>query len=256
MKNWVNLMEEIRELLTFTKLSQLIKYCDNCLDFLVELNNGSEEDEESIQKMEVTKNFLTIVADKFVNGFQQSVLSGCIEEPAVQDLKSDLASDAYYVIQAILTCTVDLFVNTFDEIEDNNGFEGYETKRDEAAEREIIAIIHHFSENTEGFGITHQTEEIIPNMDYKISQLREQYINSGWYNEMGLRDYVDSLAEDDQTFWGWLFDNPALNGLLSWQLTHEQRECYNNFLTFLNNLLYYEPFIHTSDLVSIQRRWH
>lgn len=73
---------------------------------------------------------------------------------------------------------------------------------------------------------------------------------------MGLRDYVDSLAEDDQTFWGWLFDNPALNGLLSWQLTHEQRECYNNFLTFLNNLLYYEPFIHTSDLVSIQRRWH
>lgn len=182
--------------------------------------------------MEVTKNFLIIVANKFVNEFQQSVLSGCIEEPTLQGLKSDLASDAYYVIQAILTCAVDLFVNTFDEIEDNNGFEGYETKRDEAAEREIISIIHHFSENPEDFEITHQTEEIIPNMDYKVSQLREQYINSGWYNEMGLRDYVDSLAEDDQTFWGWLFDNPALNGLLPWQLTHEQHECYQNFLTY------------------------
>lgn len=225
-------MEEIRYLLNADKFTQLINYCEDCLEILIGLHSGSDEDEDSVQKMEVTKNFLVIVAEKFVKDFQLSALNYSIDEQAVQDLKEDLDSDVYTVTQAILTCAADIIVGILDEIEERKGFEEYETKRDEVAEREILTLVHHFSENPEHFAVEHHVKETIPNMMYKVGQLKEQYINSGWYHEMGLRDYVESLAEDDPIFWGWLFDNPAYNGLLPWQLTQEQRKSFQDFLTF------------------------
>lgn len=224
-------MEEIRHLLNQDKLTQLINYCEDCSEILLGLHSGSDEDEDNVQKMEVTKNFLVIIAEKFVKDFQLSALNYSIDEQAVQDLKEDLDTDLYTVTHAILTSAADIFVGILDEIEDRKGFEEYDTKRDEIEEREILALIHYFSENSENFVAEHNVRASIPNMMYKVEQLREQYINSGWYHEMGLRDYVESLAEDDQIFWGWLFDNPAFNGLLPWQLTQEQRESYRDFLT-------------------------
>lgn len=74
--------------------------------------------------------------------------------------------------------------------------------------------------------------ELINNKQHKANQLKTQYYRNGWYESIGLREYVESLAESDNgsNFWEWLFDNPSLNGLMPWNLPSDYTECYEDFL--------------------------
>lgn len=74
--------------------------------------------------------------------------------------------------------------------------------------------------------------ELIPNKAYKTRQLKDQYYRNGWYESMGLREYVESLAEGDdvQNFFGWLFDKPELNGCSPRELPTDFEMSYESFL--------------------------
>lgn len=80
------------------------------------------------------------------------------------------------------------------------------------------------------------TPDLIPNKGYKARQLKEQFYRNGWYEEYTLRGYVVSLAEGDDVsnFWGWLFDNPALNGCLPWTLPSDYQQSYEDFLSLFD----------------------
>lgn len=72
----------------------------------------------------------------------------------------------------------------------------------------------------------------VPGAHYKADQLRDQWVSNGWMYDYTLREYVHSLAigDDVQNFWGWLFDDPNLNGRTMWNLPQEYREAYERFL--------------------------
>lgn len=105
---------------------------------------------------------------------------------------------------------------------------------DEDEERDIT-IYRHVSfwsdENDCSYNSKYQPE-LIKNISYKVNQLKEQFYNEGWYEYYGLREYVVSLAEENEVnnFWGWLFDDSSLNGYMIWNLPPEYAQCYNDFL--------------------------
>lgn len=80
---------------------------------------------------------------------------------------------------------------------------------------------------------------LIPNCSMKKEQLESQWRNNGWYYTYpSLRDYVESLAEGDdvENFFGWLFDDSSFNGTEAWNLPHNYREAYFQFLNLFPDL--------------------
>lgn len=75
-----------------------------------------------------------------------------------------------------------------------------------------------------------KTPKLINNELYKAFQLKERYYLNGWRESMGLKEYVESLAVGDGAFWGWLFGDNSLNGLMPWELPGDCQCAYEDFL--------------------------
>ena len=73
----------------------------------------------------------------------------------------------------------------------------------------------------------------IPGVDYKLEQLKQQYIHNGWMYECSFREFVQSRAYDDPGFLGWLFDTSELEGCYFWSLPGEYRDAFEKLI---NNL--------------------
>lgn len=74
---------------------------------------------------------------------------------------------------------------------------------------------------------------LIPDLEYKIRILNNQYYNNNWFNIYSdFKDYVISLAEgyDVNNFWGWLFGKDEFNNLMPWELPCEYEKEYNRFI--------------------------
>jgi hypothetical protein len=80
---------------------------------------------------------------------------------------------------------------------------------------------------------------LIPNYSMKKVQLANQWKNNGWYYTYpSVRDYVASLAEDDdvENFFGWLFDDARFNYTTLWSLPQNYKEAYRQFLELFPDL--------------------
>jgi hypothetical protein len=98
------------------------------------------------------------------------------------------------------------------------------------------------------FGISQEEEDessfgplisLIPDFDVKKSQLEDQWRSGGWYYTYpSLRDYVDSLATDDdvENFFGWLFNDFRFNNCSIWSLPYNYRQAYDQFLDLFPDL--------------------
>lgn len=227
-------MKEINYLLRDVNLLKLIKYCSKCYSVFCNLTNGTGEDYEEedgyTQKIYTTKSFLIIVAEKYIKSFNSRRFVSDIAEYEVSILKDVLECDASKIIRQILSDTTEVFAE-LDKIGGCNEYEKYHWVRNKDAENEILSIIRYFSENS---GLLHskvEPEELIPDMIEKAEKLHDQYFEGIWYDDWEVGEFVIRLSLKDPNFWGWLFDNPALNGKKLWQLSRTQQEAVLNLLS-------------------------
>ena len=63
--------------------------------------------------------------------------------------------------------------------------------------------------------------------------MNNQYINymrgNGMWDPIDAQEYIARLAENDRSFFAWLFDDPSLHGIESWQLNDEQSSSWREF---------------------------
>ena len=81
--------------------------------------------------------------------------------------------------------------------------------------------------------------QLIPNHMCKASELSEQWRSKGWYYTYpSLRDYVYSLAEDNDStnFFGWLFDDHRFNGYQIWNVPINYLQAFREFLKLFPSL--------------------
>lgn len=79
---------------------------------------------------------------------------------------------------------------------------------------------------------------LIPDIQYKIKTLNNQYYQGDWSHEyFSFRDYVESLAEGDdvENFWGWLFGRRDFNGYKPYELPTNFQNEYHRFLDICSN---------------------
>lgn len=80
---------------------------------------------------------------------------------------------------------------------------------------------------------------LIPNIEYKVRTLNNQYYNNNWFQiYFSFRQYVESSAEGDdvRNFWGWLFNKLDFNNLKPWNLPFEYINKYKRFLQTCDNI--------------------
>ena len=74
---------------------------------------------------------------------------------------------------------------------------------------------------------------MIPNYLSKAKSLSEQWLKEGWNQDYpSLRAFVFSLCDDEEErgFWGWLFDDPSMNGFYYWSLPTVYESAFEQFL--------------------------
>lgn len=74
---------------------------------------------------------------------------------------------------------------------------------------------------------------MIPNYLSKAKSLSEQWLKEGWNQDYpSLRAFVFSLCDDEEErgFWGWLFDDPLMNGFYHWSLPTVYESAFEQFL--------------------------
>jgi len=112
-------------------------------------------------------------------------------------------------------------------------FEEERVRKEETGD--IIKIYRHCSFWTDDYSDANNGNSIcmIPNVEYKKSVMNNQYINymrgNGMWDPIDAQEYIARLAENDRSFFAWLFDDPSLHGIESWQLNDEQSSSWREF---------------------------
>ena len=96
-----------------------------------------------------------------------------------------------------------------------------------------------FEDDNEDKEDTKELFLLIPDFGMKKTQLEEQWIRNGWYYTYpSVRDYVKSLAYDDDVnnFFGWLFNDYHFNNTSVWSLPSDYEMALEQFFNLFFDL--------------------